>query len=177
MWRNYLKNDLEIDIYYLTKNVKKLDELYEEDTLKSIFKNKNDFILFANNLKISGGIYKDFYGSISIKLKDKQIIKKEYYDDIYLVIVYFLNSIEEYINSSYSEFYYPESPINIKFQSKRDYLEFTFDKSSYKIIDEKLFFDIFLDKLRKFFEILVYDLNLTSYLVEINKIDKIQKSR
>ena len=113
-------------------------------------------------------------GILTIKYKNKNIIPFECWDDIPSLLAYFLNALEDCLDSKMAEFFYPNQPLRIKLELKNQNIIFTFEEDTYKI-NKDLFLNSFLDVSKSYFNLIHYefDRGLVSY--EINKINKLYK--
>lgn len=115
-------------------------------------------------------------GAIILKYGEQDLLDVTMWDLVDQLWAYFLNLIEEAIETGKSETYFPDQPLLLKMKSiSNDMLLFVIDQKQKALLPKLDFFESLLKNARSFFEIMNFVLEENcDYEYELNKIDELQ---
>lgn len=171
-------NNLILETVLLKKTVVDLEDLvaFPDKYLVSIEKEFEEAKKIINkNIKKTnsreGAIYHD--GALHMVYNGKTVFSFTQWTDIDDLWAYLLNLIEEYFEIGYSKCYFPDAPIEIKFEkSNKEYLYFSVDGVSI-YINETFFINKLLSESKKFYVFLEGAVNCQSMRSELDRINKL----
>ncbi|MEW4060597.1 hypothetical protein Q0N99_15090 [Bacillus siamensis] len=115
-------------------------------------------------------------GAIILKYGEQDLLDVTMWDLVDQLWAYFLNLIEEAIETGKSETYFPDQPLLLKMKSiSNDMLLFEIDQKQKVLLPKLDFFESLLKNARSFFETMISVLEENcDYEYELNKIDELQ---
>ncbi|AHK48100.1 hypothetical protein AJ82_02855 [Bacillus velezensis TrigoCor1448] len=115
-------------------------------------------------------------GAIILKYGEQELLDVTMWDLIDQLWAYFLNLIEEAIETGESETYFPDQPLLLKMKSiSNDMLLFEIDEKQKVLLPKLDFFETLLKNAKSFFETMNFILEENcDYEYELNKIDELQ---
>ncbi|MGQ8923979.1 hypothetical protein ACUUYQ_19385 [Bacillus halotolerans] len=148
----------------------------------SILKNNIDdyFVPLSNieGLKNIKSQLDSYYlsGAIILKYGEQDLLDVTMWDLVDQLWAYFLNLIEEAIETGESETYFPDQPLLLKMKSiSNDMLLFQIGQQQKVLLPKLDFFESLLKNARSFFETMNFVLEENcDYEYELNKIDELQ---
>ncbi|ARJ73936.1 hypothetical protein ABEX89_14690 [Bacillus velezensis] len=149
--------------------------------LSDLKKNVDDYFVPLNNtgeLKNMKSQLDPNYlsGAIILKYGEQELLDVTMWDLIDQLWAYFLNLIEEAIETGKSETYFPDQPLLLKMKSiSNDMLLFEIDQKQKVLLPKLDFFETLLKNAKGFFETMISFLEENcDYDYELNKIDELQ---
>ncbi|MCY8413413.1 hypothetical protein P8846_05350 [Bacillus spizizenii] len=115
-------------------------------------------------------------GAIILKYGEQDLLDVTMWDLVDQLWAYFLNLIEEAIETGKSETYFPDQPLLLKMKSiSNDMLLFEISQQQKVLLPKLDFFEALLKNAKSFFETMNFVLEETcDYEYELNKIDELQ---
>ncbi|TDU13621.1 hypothetical protein [Bacillus subtilis] len=115
-------------------------------------------------------------GAIILKYGEQDLLDVTMWDLVDQLWAYFLNLIEEAIETGKSETYFPDQPLLLKMKSiSNDMLLFEIDQKQKVLLPKLDFFESLLKNAKSFFETMNLFLEENcDYEYELNKIDELQ---
>lgn len=167
---------MEIRSFFLTKDVFDLEDLMihsdlyvggdSNQELLSVVKEQESKYVHDGLLEIEGSIVFSNHGFC---IGDLPV-----FDDLPTLYAYYLNAIEDYIDSGTAQFYYPSQPIKVKMENvKQGCICLSIGSEKLVLIEVELMKKILI-LAEDFFETLVEELDLRKYKYEMDQIGKIK---
>ncbi|WIG47513.1 hypothetical protein QPL78_02930 [Bacillus halotolerans] len=115
-------------------------------------------------------------GAIILKYGEQDLLDVTMWDLVDQLWAYFLNLIEEAIETGKSETYFPDQPLLLKMKSiSNDMLLFEIDQKQKVLLPKLVFLKLLLKNAKSFFETMNFVLEETcDYEYELNKINELQ---
>ncbi|WP_163113869.1 hypothetical protein [Bacillus velezensis] len=149
--------------------------------LSVLKKNVNDYFVPLNNIEELKNLKSQLdphylSGAIILKYGEQDLLDVTMWDLVDQLWAYFLNLIEETIETGESETYFPDQPLLLKMKSiSNDMLLFEIDEKQKVLLPKLDFFETLLKNAKSFFETINFVLGEScDYEYELNKIDELQ---
>ncbi|SHH88420.1 hypothetical protein SAMN05421807_11728 [Virgibacillus chiguensis] len=168
---------MRITNYFLKNKVYKLNDLItNSDVYIGGFDNQSLIKLVQKNKAayVENGLLM-LEGGLIFRTNGKEIGSISMYDDLPSLYAYYLNAVEEYLDSGEAGFYYPSQPIEVVITKDIGLKSKVTIDANPLIVMEKELLQALIYSSQCFFEVLFYDLKLRAYKQELLQIETMKK--